>query len=74
VTRRYLRSVGRERCSERSVAQQTLDAATAENVQEMQRVLRTLFRRHSQAAAHTSRDKWLILDVDLTGISCGKQA
>lgn len=68
------RSVGRERCCEQSVAQQTLDAATAENVTQMQEVLTTLFRQHSQAAAHTSRDGWLILDVDLTGMPCGKQA
>src|SRR5947209_10394843 len=68
------RSVGRERCCEQSVAQQTLDAATSENVEEMQQVLTTLFRQHSQAAAHTSRDGWLILDVDLTGMPCGKKA
>lgn len=68
------RSVGRERCCEQSVAQQTLDAATPENVQELQHVLTTLFRQHSQAAAHTSRDGWLILDGDLTGRPCGKKA
>ena len=68
------RSVGRTRCCEQSVAQQTLDAATAINVEEMQRVLTSLFRQHSQAARHTSRDGWLILDVDLTGMPCGKEA
>jgi len=68
------RSRGRQRCSEQSVAQQTLDAATARNVDEMQQVLTALFREHSQAASHTSRSGWLILDVDLTGMPCGKQA
>lgn len=68
------RSVGRQRCCEQSVAQQTLDAATATNVQEMQHVLMSLFREHSRAASHTSRDGWLILDVDLTGMPCGKHA
>src|SRR5947209_1580696 len=68
------RSVGRHRCCDQSVAQQPLDAATAKNVEQMQQVLTTLFREHRQAAAHTSRDGWLILDVDLTGIPCGKQA
>ena len=68
------RSIGRQRCCEQSVAQQTLDAATTANVEQMQQVLTTLFRQHSQAAAHTSRDGWLILDVDLTGMPCGKQA
>jgi DDE family transposase len=68
------RSIGRERCCEQSVAQQTLDAATTANVEQMQQVLTTLFQQHSQAAAHTSRDGWLILDVDLTGMPCGKKA
>jgi hypothetical protein len=56
------------------VAQHTLDAATAQNVQQMQHVLTTLLRQHSQAAAHSSRAGWLILDVDLTGMPCGKKA
>src|SRR5258708_7565395 len=68
------RSIGRQRCCEQSVAQQTLDAATTSNVEQMQQVLTTLFRQHSQAASHTSRSGWLILDVDLTGMPCGKKA
>jgi hypothetical protein len=68
------RCIGRERCCEQSVAQQTLDAATAENVEQMQQVLTTLFRQYSQAARHTSSSGWLILDVDLTGMPCGKKA
>ncbi len=67
-------SVGRQRCSEQSVAQQTLDAATSENVDQMQQVLTTLFRQHSQTASHPYRSDWLILDVDLTGMPCGKKA
>ncbi len=61
-------SVGRQRCCEQSVAQQTLDAATAENVEQMQEVLTTLLRQYSQAASHSYRSGWLILDVDLTGM------
>ena len=68
------RVAGRERCAEQSVAQQTLDAATAENVAELQQVLTTLLRRHSQVAHHSYRADWLILDVDLTGLPAGKQA
>lgn len=69
------RSIGRQRCCEQSVAQQTLDAATAENVEQMRAVLTTLFRQHSQAASHSfSHRNWLILDVDLTGMPCGKKA
>lgn len=68
------RSIGRQRCSEQSVAQQTLDAATAENVEQMRGVLTTLFRQHSQAASHSfSHGNWLILDVDLTGMPEGRE-
>jgi len=53
----------------------SLDAATAENVEQMSQVLTTLFRQHSQAASHSfSHSNWLILDVDLTGMPCGKKA
>lgn len=67
-------AAGRERCCEQSVAQQTLDAASAQNVEQMQQVLTTLLRRHSQVAHHSYRADWLVLDVDLTGMPAGKQA
>jgi len=68
------RAAGRSRCAEQSVAQQTLDAASPDTVSEMQQVLTTLLRRHSQVAHHSFRADWLILDVDLTGLPAGKQA
>ena len=68
------RAAGRERCAEQSVAQQTLDAATAENVAELQQVHTTLLRRHSQVSHHSYRAQWLILDADLTGMPAGKCA
>ncbi len=67
-------AAGRTRCAEQSVAQQTLDAATAENVEHLQQVLTTLLHRHSQVAQHSFRADWLVLDVDLTGMPAGKQA
>lgn len=68
------RAAGRTRCAEQSVAQQSLDAATAENVAELQQVHTTLLRRHSQVAHHAYRAGWLILDADLTGLPAGKRA
>lgn len=68
------RAAGRTRCAEQSVAQQTLDAATAQNVEQMQQVLTTLVHRYSQVAHHSFRATWLILDVDLTGMPAGKHA
>ena len=68
------RAAGRERCAEQSVAQQTLDAATPENVAELQQVLTTLVQRHGQVAHHAFRSQWLILDADRTGLPAGKRA
>ena len=68
------RAAGRQRSADQSVAQQTLDAATADNVAELQQVLTTLLRRHSQVAHHSYRAQWLMLDVDLTGLPAGKCA
>jgi Transposase DDE domain group 1 len=68
------RAAGRERSAEQSVAQQTLDAATVQNVEQMQHVLTTLLRRHSQLTRHSYRAQRLVLDVDLTGMPAGKKA
>src|SRR5690348_7251653 len=67
-------AAGRSRCAEQSVAQQTLDVATAENVAELQAVLTRLLSQHSQVARHSFRSAWLLLDVDLTGRPAGKRA
>ena len=67
-------AAGRTRCAEQSVAQQTLDAATTENVEQLQQVLTTLLQRHSQVTRHSFRADWLVLDVDLTGMPAGTQA
>ena len=68
------RAAGRTRAAEQSVAQQTLDAATQANVDELQQVLSTLLQQHSQVAQHPFRSQWLILDADLTGLPAGKSA
>src|SRR6266487_1304029 len=39
---------GRSRCAEQSVVQQTLDACTQENVQQMEEALDEIYRQHSQ--------------------------
>ena len=68
------RAAGRSRSAEQSVAQQTLDAASQENVAELQQVLTTLLQHHSQVAHHPFGRQWLILDADLTGLPAGKSA
>jgi len=65
---------GRSWCVEQSVVQQTLDACTPENVQQMEEALDEIYRRQSQGCQHDFRREYLILDVDLSGMPCGPKA
>lgn len=67
-------AIGRTRCAEQSVVQDTLDACTAENVQQMEQALTTIYRRHSPAYRHDDRTAWQVLDVDMSGMLCGPKA
>src|SRR5581483_11894158 len=45
-------------CAEQSVVQDTLDACTDENVEEMQQAMHSIFRLHSRAYRHNYRKQW----------------
>lgn len=68
------RSFGRRTCAEYSLVQDTLDACTAENVEQLRRVVTSLFREHSRAARHDYSASPQVLDLDMTGLPCGPQA
>jgi hypothetical protein len=68
------RSFGRHSCAEQSVVQETLDRCSAENVRQMEEAVDAIFRAHSRAYRHDHRRGLLLLDVDLTGLPCGKSA
>jgi hypothetical protein len=65
---------GREGCAEQSVVQDTLDACTGENVDQMQAALDKIYRQHSQGYHHDYRKNWQLLDADMTGRPCGRKA
>ena len=65
---------GRSACAEQSVVQQTLDACTSENVTQMEQAMNQIYRQHSRAFHHDYQQDWQVLDVDLSGWLCGKQA
>lgn len=69
-----LAAFGQQTCAEQSVVQDTLNACTQENVHQMQQALDTIFRQHSRAFAHDYQTDWQLLDIDLSGLPCGKQA
>ena len=65
---------GRTACAEQSVVQDTLDACNSENVTEFQTALTTIYRAHSQGYAHDYTTSYQLLDVDMSGLPCGKKA
>src|SRR5215203_3177755 len=68
------RAFGRSACAEQSVVQETLDRCSAENVRQMEEAVDVIFRAHSRAYRHDYQAGLLLLDVDLTGMPCGKSA
>jgi len=65
---------GRTRCAEQSVIQRTLNVCTAENVTQMEQAMDTIYRQHSQGFGHDYRAGLQVLDVDMSGMPCGKKA
>jgi len=65
---------GRTGCAEQSVVQDTLDACTPANVEQMQHALDTIYRQHSRGYRHDYGRAWQLLEVDITGRPCGKKA
>lgn len=61
-------------CAEQSVVQDTLDACTDENVQQMQQAINAIFRAHSRAYRHDYQQQLQLLDIDLSARECGESA
>jgi hypothetical protein len=66
------RAFGRTACAEQSVVQETMNACTGRNVAEMEQALNEIFRAHSRTYQHDYERGLQLLDVDLTGLPCGK--
>ena len=65
---------GRCACAEQAGVQDTLAACTAETVRQLAAAWTTISRRHRQGSRHPAQTDWQILDVDLSGLPCGKNA
>ncbi len=68
------RAFGRSRCAEQSVVQDTLNACTAENVQQMEQAIDSMYRQQSQGYQHNYQASFQVLDVDMSGLPCGPKA
>jgi hypothetical protein len=65
---------GRPTCAEQSVVQDTLDACTEGNVEQMHQAMDDIYRRHSWGYRHDYGQSLQVLDADMTGIPCGHKA
>lgn len=68
------RAFGRTRCAEQSVVQQTLSVCTPETVRQMEQALKQIYQTHSRGYRHDYHQAYQVLDVDLTGLPCGRKA
>lgn len=68
------RAFGRTGCAEQSSIQDTLDACTTENVEQMHQALAQIYRQHSRGYQHDYAESWQLLDVDMSGLPCGPKA
>lgn len=68
------RAFGRSSCAEQSVVSQTLKACNETTVEQLQAALRAIYQKHLQAGRHDFAQGLLLLDVDMTGLTCGVQA
>jgi hypothetical protein len=68
------RAFGRKRCAEQSVVQQTLDVCSTEHITQMEQAMDMIYRQHSQGFGHDYERDWQLLDVDMSGLPCGKKA
>jgi hypothetical protein len=68
------RAFGRSRCAEQSVVQDTLNACTAEQVEQMEQAMDRIYRQQSQGAQHDYQASFQVLDVDMSGLPCGPKA
>jgi hypothetical protein len=68
------RAFGRSGCAEQSVVQETLNACSETNISQMRQAFNEILRQYSRAFSHNYRRTWQLLDIDLTGLPCGKKA
>ncbi len=64
---------GRQACAEQSTISETVNAATEQTIWEMEMLVKQVLREYGSCYRHDYEKKWLLLDVDLTGLLAGKQ-
>ncbi len=66
------RGFGRQTCAEQSTVSHTLNACTAENVEQLRAAVQIILGQHGQSYAHDYGAAWQVLDIDTTGLPAGR--
>ena len=64
---------GREQCADQSGVSATLNACQAENVEQMRQAMAAIYRRYGAGYCHDYGRCCQLLDVDMSGLSAGRQ-
>lgn len=67
------RAFGRTRCADQSQVSRTLNCCVEQNVIEMRRVNKEIYRAHSEGYRHNYNQHWQVLDIDTSGLPAGEQ-
>lgn len=68
------RAFGRMACAEQSTISETINAATTQNVVELEAAVKTIYQRFSHGYPHDYTQHWQVLDADTSGLPAGKKA
>jgi len=67
------KAFGRATCADQSTISDTLNACTAETVEQTRTALQDIYRAHSQGYRHDYPQQEQVLDVDMSGMPAGRQ-
>jgi len=68
------KAFGRDDCADQSTVSETVNACDKVNVQQMQTALKRMYQRYGKGYGHHYGKPMQILDVDMSGLICGRQA
>jgi hypothetical protein len=66
------RACGRQTCAEQSTISDTLNACTADNVEQLRTAVQIILRQHGRSYQHEYAIAWHVLDIDTTGLPAGR--
>jgi hypothetical protein len=65
---------GREQFAQQATLAATLNAFTAQSVNQLRQAVQAVYLQHGQVLHHNFADHWLMLDTDLTGLPASRHA